>query len=64
MKPKGKPKNIEMTGKIIGISEEKEASNLNILLDDNNIEIKVNPNEYRLDDKLHIEFVIKMIKIK
>lgn len=64
MKIKNKTIKKEISGKVIGISEEKKASSLNILLDNSNIKIEVNSREYQLGERLDIEFTMIVNKLK
>jgi len=53
-------KHKEMTGKVIGISEEKDNSKLKLLLDNWDMEINMNKNEYALGDKIEIDIDLEV----
>lgn len=48
-------KHKEMTGKVIGISEEKQISKLKLLLDNWDMEIKTKKNEFKLGDNVELD---------
>jgi len=55
-------KHKEMTGKVIGISEEKNKTKIKLLLDKCDLDISSNNNEYALGDNVEMDVDIGVNK--
>ncbi len=54
----------DMTGKVVGISEEKDKSTISILLDNYNMAFDANKKEFKLGELLELNVEIRAVKKK
>lgn len=54
----------DITGKVVGISEEKDKSTVNILLENHNMEFEASKKEYKLGETLELYVEIRAVRKK